>query len=82
MEEYESSLSQIFSHTNSLFKIYIGSITHPDIKEKVENAAFIISIGALATDFNTGNFSYNIATERLVEVRFQDTASNRVLIGY
>jgi len=48
--------------------IYVGSLTHPDIKEKVENAALIISIGGLGSDFNTGNFSYNIPTERLVEL--------------
>jgi pyruvate decarboxylase len=46
----------------------------------VENAAFIISIGGLGTDFNTGNFSYNIPTEKLVEVRFQNAASNFALI--
>jgi pyruvate decarboxylase len=48
--------------------IYIGSLTHPDIKEKVEKAALIIFIGGLGSDMNTGNFSYNIPTERLVEL--------------
>jgi len=48
--------------------IYIGSLSRPEVKDKVENAALIISIGGLGTDFNTGNFSYNIPTEKLVEL--------------
>ena len=38
------------------------------IKEKVENAKLIISIGGLKSDFNTGNFTYQIPTTRTVEV--------------
>jgi len=48
--------------------IYIGSLSRPKVKDKVENAALTISIGSLGTDFNTGNFSYNIPTEKLVEL--------------
>ncbi|KAF8158340.1 thiamine diphosphate-binding protein [Crassisporium funariophilum] len=48
--------------------IYVGSLTHPDIKEKVESAKLILSIGSLGSDFNTGNFSYNIPTKRLIEL--------------
>ncbi|PPQ68333.1 hypothetical protein CVT24_004814 [Panaeolus cyanescens] len=48
--------------------IYVGSLTHPSIKDKVENAKLMISIGLLSTDFNTGNFSYNIPTRRLIEL--------------
>lgn len=69
------SLNQNCAFTDSFFKIYIGSSTRPDVKDKVENAALIISIGGLGTDFNTGNFSYNIPTEKLVEVRSQSAAS-------
>jgi pyruvate decarboxylase len=36
-------------------KIYVGSISHPDIKEKVESAKLILSVGCLKSDFNTGN---------------------------
>jgi TPP-dependent 2-oxoacid decarboxylase len=79
-EGYKFSLNQNYPCTNSLSQIYVGSLTRPDIKEKVENAALIILIGGLGTDFNTGNFSYNILTERLVEVRFQNTATQQVLI--
>ena len=50
-------------------KIYVGTVTHPDIKKKVEQAKLIISIGGLQSDFNTGNFSYKIPTLRHIEVR-------------
>ncbi|KAG5220735.1 Pyruvate decarboxylase [Salix suchowensis] len=48
--------------------IYVGSISHPEIKEKVESAKLIISIGSLKTDFNTGNFTYSIPTDNIIEV--------------
>ena len=34
--------------------IYIGSITVPPVKEAFEGADFILSIGSLKSDFNTG----------------------------
>ena len=82
MEEYKLSLNQNCAYTDLFFlkKIYIGSLSRPDVKDKVENAALTISIGGLGTDFNTGNFSYNIPTEKLVEVRSQNAASNHTLI--
>lgn len=48
--------------------IYVGSISHPDIKEKVESAKLILSIGALKSDFNTGNFTYHIPASRTIEL--------------
>jgi len=53
--------------------IYVGSITHPDIKEKVESAKLIISIGALKSDFNTGNFTYSIPLSSTVELHSDHT---------
>ncbi|PCH40281.1 pyruvate decarboxylase [Wolfiporia cocos MD-104 SS10] len=53
--------------------IYVGSISHPEIKEKVENAKVIISIGALKSDFNTGNFTYHIPTSRTIELHSDHT---------
>jgi pyruvate decarboxylase len=49
-------------------QIYVGSISHPDIKEKVEGAKLILSVGALKSDFNTGNFTYSIRKEATIEV--------------
>ncbi|TFK40584.1 pyruvate decarboxylase THI3 [Crucibulum laeve] len=53
--------------------IYVGSITHPDIKGKVENAKLLLSIGSLASDFNTGNFTYRISTRRQIELHSDHT---------
>ena len=49
-------------------KIYIGSISDPRIKEMVETAKLILSIGALKSDFNTGMFTYRIPTTHTIEV--------------
>ncbi|KAG7440406.1 pyruvate decarboxylase, partial [Guyanagaster necrorhizus] len=48
--------------------IYIGSISHPEIKEKIESAKLILSLGSLKSDFNSGNFTYSIPTARTVEL--------------
>ncbi|KAF9468575.1 thiamine diphosphate-binding protein [Collybia nuda] len=48
--------------------IYLGSISRPEIKDKVESAKLLLSIGSLRSDFNTGNFSYNISTARTIEL--------------
>lgn len=53
--------------------IYVGLLSHPDVKQKVEGAKLIISIGSLGSDFNTGNFSYNISTHHLVELHSDHT---------
>jgi hypothetical protein len=49
-------------------KIYVGSISPPAIKDKVESAKLILSIGSLKSDFNTGNFTYSISPASTVEV--------------
>ena len=49
-------------------QIYVGSISHPEIKEKVETAKLIISVGGLKSDFNTGNFTYRTSRSTTVEV--------------
>jgi TPP-dependent 2-oxoacid decarboxylase len=61
-------MSQDSLASGHLFKIYVGSVTRPDIKEKVESAKCILSVGALKSDFNTGNFTYRIPTASTVEV--------------
>jgi pyruvate decarboxylase len=53
--------------------IYIGSITAPEIKEKIENAKLILSVGSLKSDFNTGNFSYSIPVSNTVEFHSEYT---------
>jgi pyruvate decarboxylase len=48
--------------------VYVGSISHPEILEKVEGAKLIISIGSMLSDFNTGNFTYHIPKSRTIEL--------------
>lgn len=47
--------------------VYVGSLSHPDVKKAVENADLVLSIGALLSDFNSGSFSYHYNTKNLVE---------------
>jgi pyruvate decarboxylase len=53
--------------------IYVGSITHEDIKQHVESTKLILSVGALKSDFNTGNFTYSIPTDRTIELHSDHT---------
>lgn len=56
------------NETNPQFGgIYIGSVTQPHIKEVVESADLVLSIGALKSDFNTGSFSYHINRSSTIE---------------
>ncbi|GBL51546.1 Pyruvate decarboxylase 2 [Candidozyma auris] len=47
--------------------VYVGSLSEPNVKEAVENADLVLSIGALLSDFNTGSFSYSYKTKNIVE---------------
>ena len=47
--------------------VYVGSLSKPEVKESVESADLILSIGALLSDFNTGSFSYGYKTRNIVE---------------
>ncbi|KAJ7209307.1 thiamine diphosphate-binding protein [Mycena pura] len=53
--------------------IYVGSISDPVVKNKVENARLILSIGCVKSDFNTGNFTYSIPAARTVEFHSDNT---------
>ncbi|KAG1838027.1 thiamine diphosphate-binding protein [Suillus subalutaceus] len=53
--------------------IIIGSVTDPSIKERVENANLILSIGALKSDFNTGMFTYHIPATHTIELHSDHT---------
>ncbi|CAL1712960.1 unnamed protein product [Somion occarium] len=53
--------------------MYVGSISRPEVKERVENARLILSVGALKSDFNTGNFTYHIPATKTVELHSDHT---------
>lgn len=47
--------------------VYVGTLSTPEVKELVEEADLILSIGGLMSDFNTGSFSYSYKTKNVVE---------------
>ncbi|SCU79342.1 LAMI_0A08394g1_1 [Lachancea mirantina] len=47
--------------------VYVGTLSSPEVKEAVESADLILSVGALLSDFNTGSFSYSYKTKNVVE---------------
>ncbi|KAG6894240.1 hypothetical protein C0992_006957 [Termitomyces sp. T32_za158] len=53
--------------------IYLGSISRPEIKESVEAAKLVLSVGGLRSDFNTGNFSYHIPVKHTIELHSDTT---------
>ena len=59
--DYGNSVSSRFGG------VYVGNLSHPEVKEAVENADLILSIGSLLSDFNTGSFSYSYKTKNIVE---------------
>ncbi|KAJ3738731.1 pyruvate decarboxylase [Lentinula detonsa] len=48
--------------------LYTGATTRPEIKDKIEGAKLLISIGALKSDLNTGNFTTRLDVARTVEL--------------
>ncbi|KLO14832.1 pyruvate decarboxylase [Schizopora paradoxa] len=66
------------SETNDRYGgLYVGSLTHEEIRDKVEKAKLIISIGSLKSDFNSGNFTYSVPATNTVELH-----STYTQIGY
>jgi pyruvate decarboxylase len=49
-------------------QIYNGSPSLPAVKQTIERAALIISIGAIYSDINTGGFSHDLPKTKLIEV--------------
>ncbi|KAH3661212.1 hypothetical protein OGAPHI_006619 [Ogataea philodendri] len=47
--------------------VYVGVLSNPDVKEAVESADLILSVGGLLSDFNTGSFTYNYHTTNVIE---------------
>lgn len=45
----------------------MGTLSKQDVKQAVESADLILSVGALLSDFNTGSFSYSYKTKNVVE---------------
>ncbi|KAJ3926910.1 MAG: thiamine diphosphate-binding protein [Lentinula lateritia] len=54
--------------------LYTGATTRPEIKPRIEEGAkLVISIGALKSDLNTGNFTHKLDIARTVELHHTTT---------
>jgi pyruvate decarboxylase len=51
--------------------IYAGSATRPDLKERVESADLVLTVGSIKSDFNTAGFTYKIS--QLSAIDFHST---------
>ncbi|CAD6885214.1 unnamed protein product [Tilletia controversa] len=54
--------------------VYVGSISEPSIKERVEQADLLLMIGSVMSDFNTGAFTYRTPQERRIELHSEYTS--------
>ncbi|KAF3316437.1 Pyruvate decarboxylase 1 [Orbilia oligospora] len=69
--------------TNSRFGgVYVGSVSRSDVKEAVESADLIISIGALKSDFNSGGFTYHTSTKHTIELHSDYTKKLLSLLDF
>ncbi|KAL8286376.1 hypothetical protein RQP46_004393 [Phenoliferia psychrophenolica] len=48
--------------------VYYGSISDEGVKNAVEAADFVLLVGSLKSDFNTGEFSYKMKPSEMVEL--------------
>jgi len=48
--------------------VYIGSVSTDVVKDLFESSDFVLNVGSLKSDFNTGSFSYHIKEEQSVEL--------------
>jgi pyruvate decarboxylase len=53
--------------------IYMGSISHDDVKTCFEKADLAILIGSIQSDFNTGEFSYTLKADRMIQLHSDST---------
>ncbi|KAK0519696.1 hypothetical protein OC834_005952 [Tilletia horrida] len=57
--------------------VYVGSISEPEVKERVESADLLILVGSIMSDFNSGAFTYRTPQTRRIELH-----SGHTLISY
>lgn len=56
---------------------YIGENSFTGVRDLVEKADLVFSIGGLQSDFNTGSFTYHLDTTNVVDMH-----STHISIGY
>lgn len=59
----------ILSESNAQYVgMYDGQLMTPNVREFVENSKYILGIGAIMSDFNTGSFTANIKPEQFISI--------------
>ncbi|KAM0788188.1 hypothetical protein ACM66B_001347 [Microbotryomycetes sp. NB124-2] len=53
--------------------VYVGDVSDPEVKKAVESTDLMISVGTLASDFNSGEFSWQVKKENLIELHSDHT---------
>ncbi|KAK4050117.1 hypothetical protein OIV83_003688 [Microbotryomycetes sp. JL201] len=53
--------------------VFVGEVSDPEVKKAVESTDLMISVGTLASDFNSGEFSWDIKKENLIELHSDHT---------
>ncbi|EJU00145.1 pyruvate decarboxylase [Dacryopinax primogenitus] len=48
--------------------VYVGDISLPSVREAFESADFVLAIGTMKSDFNSGSFTWRMPGERTVEL--------------
>ncbi|MBG5950238.1 alpha-keto acid decarboxylase family protein [Proteus terrae] len=48
--------------------MYDGKLMTPEVREFVENSDYVLGIGAMMTDFNTGSFTANIKSKQYISI--------------
>ncbi|GMM34293.1 indolepyruvate decarboxylase 1 [Saccharomycopsis crataegensis] len=59
--------------------VYIGSLSTPEVKEVVNSADLVISVGSLMSDFNTGSFTYGFDIHNMIEFHSDYTKIKRAI---
>lgn len=59
--------------------MYDGKLMTPEVREFVENSEYVLGIGAMMTDFNTGSFTANIKPKQFINIMPEYVEINSVI---
>lgn len=72
----------ILSESNAQYVgMYDGKLMTPDVREFVENSEYILGIGAMMTDFNTGSFTASIKPTQFISIMSDYVEIDSVVYG-
>ncbi|GAA5835602.1 hypothetical protein JCM5353_000904 [Sporobolomyces roseus] len=58
---------------NGFGGVYVGAVTEESVKVAAEKTDLVIMVGSIASDFNSGEFSYPFKTEQTIELHSDHT---------